>query len=286
MTESYCGKNCESCVLKENGACMGCRCESENRTSRDCEIVSCCRRKGHDSCGSCGRNGSCDTLFERERMLPRRQQALEAETARRENTARCAPILGTWLWPLLWLMIPANLAVLLIDCSLIARFPAISPQEQVLAAVFPFAYSLLLLQLSSVSPHYRFAGLCAIGSSVLNAAAIIIARANDRLVWLAVILFFAVALTLIGTYLEHSAHSAALKGVDDVLSEKWKGLWKWTVRVLYILLAGFVTLYTVRILGWILLGIAAAGGITVIVLRLILHYRTAKLFQAYPAGQK
>ncbi|MBQ8400958.1 MAG: hypothetical protein IJX14_03420 [Clostridia bacterium] len=45
--KNYCGKDCVSCAVREAENCLGCRHIAD---FGECEIASCCKDKGHESC--------------------------------------------------------------------------------------------------------------------------------------------------------------------------------------------------------------------------------------------
>jgi len=43
MSETYCGKSCQTCGYRAETSCRGCLEEA----SRECKLALCCRQKGH-----------------------------------------------------------------------------------------------------------------------------------------------------------------------------------------------------------------------------------------------
>lgn len=286
MAESYCGKTCDVCSLKESGACPGCTLGPGNLISGSCRIGKCCRNKGHEHCGTCSIQGTCATLQEREGMVARRQKEHEAEMARLEAAAHRAPILAKWLSPLFWLVIPSTVASILTQESLTSALPAALLPGQILAALCALAYGVILLQLTPANSRYRVSGWCYIAAEVFTLAAHTISALDSTSVWIILPSIVGIAANYVGIYQEFMAHSDALDGVDAILSDQWKNLWKWNVRTLYVLLAGCVLLYTlpVRIIALILLIAGAVMGVVVSILKLVYLYKTWARFRDYRAG--
>ena len=82
--KNCCGKDCESCTVREAEQCPGCRHIAD---FGECEIVSCCKDKGHESCSTCTQQTWCPTV-QKSISMPkyRREKAdAEAEISRRNQ---------------------------------------------------------------------------------------------------------------------------------------------------------------------------------------------------------
>ena len=66
MGESYCGKSCDSCPVREPENCPGCKNGPGSPWSGECELARCCRDKGHDSCNTCNLSYQCSMYNNRE----------------------------------------------------------------------------------------------------------------------------------------------------------------------------------------------------------------------------
>lgn len=53
MFESRCGVCCDSCERKEEVGCTGCLTMEKTFWGGECEVKSCCVKKGLDHCGLC-----------------------------------------------------------------------------------------------------------------------------------------------------------------------------------------------------------------------------------------
>lgn len=286
MADNYCGKSCEICSLKLNGGCPGCKLGPGSLVSGSCRIGKCCRNKGHEHCGTCSLRGTCPTLQEREGMVARRQKEYDDERARLEQTARRVPVLANFLVPLFWLAIPGTVAPILTRGSLTFPIPSSVLPVQILVVLCALAYGTILLRLSSANAHYRICGWCYIAAEVMTLIANGISALDSTSVWIILPSMGGLIANYVGIYQEFMAHSESLEGVDVILSDQWKTLWKWNLRTLYALLAGFVLLYIMplRIIALILLIAATVMALVVSILKLIYLYRTAARFRDYRAG--
>ena len=61
MSNTYCGKNCNECTLKEELNCPGCL-AGPGAMGGGCELAACCRTKGHENCSTCGFRVNCEKL--------------------------------------------------------------------------------------------------------------------------------------------------------------------------------------------------------------------------------
>lgn len=281
MPETYCGKSCEVCSLKQSGSCPGCRLGPGSIVSGDCAIAKCCRNKGHEQCTGCTKQSRCATLEQREGMIARRQRQADAEAARLAQLAINAPLLGKWLSMLFWLVIP------LVISNVLSRFSwgNLSVTGQLLSLVCGIAGGYFLLQLSSVNSHYRISGWCAIVSSVLLSGANALYCVEPTSVWILSMLLPGVVALLVGTYQEFLAHALALDGVDGALSDKWIKLWKWVIRVIYALIGSYILMYFLELLGLLVMIAGAVMILVVEIKKYIYLYQMAELFQAYSPGE-
>ena len=74
--KNCCGKDCESCTVREAEQCPGCRHIAD---FGECEIVSCCKDKGHESCSTCTQQTWCPTVQKSISMPKYRREKADAE---------------------------------------------------------------------------------------------------------------------------------------------------------------------------------------------------------------
>lgn len=105
MAGPYCGKGCESCALREQLSCSGCRSGPGRTWGTECELARCCQQKGHESCQTCSFAAGCRLFYDRSEQPQYRFQERERSAQRQQEAAQKAEVLGKWLWILFWLMI-------------------------------------------------------------------------------------------------------------------------------------------------------------------------------------
>ena len=85
MSETYCGKSCQTCGYRAETSCRGCLEEA----SRECKLALCCRQKGHKTCDSCTYNTQCGMYRGRDTApqfrLAQKQAVLEYQQSLREK---------------------------------------------------------------------------------------------------------------------------------------------------------------------------------------------------------
>lgn len=277
--ESYCGKSCETCGWREKLACPGC--QGGPARSGSCDVAACCREKGHTACSTCGFLAGCTRRAGLDRVPERRQRRMEADAARRRELDRRAPVLGKWLWLLFWLFIPSELATLMSNDTVAAAFPALGMAGEVLGLLCGLAYAMILWLLRKTGERYRIAAICQAVAAV--AAALLAAvSARDMDGGLTLLMELpTIAVSLLAVYQEYNAHADVLEGLDDMLSEKWRGLWKWYIGLLIGLFACVILVAIAGILGLLATLAAIIGIVIVSILKLVYLYRTAKLFRNY-----
>lgn len=281
MTESYCGKSCDSCTWRADLRCEGCQTGPGRPVSGDCAIAACCRGKGHETCATCGFLTGCPTRMGRENTPALRQSQRDREAERKKQLDENAPVLGKWLWVLFWLFIPSELGALMTNDSVIQVFPALELPGYLITVAVGLAYALVLWRLTAVGRRYRIAAVCALatmGSGLLTLAGF----SQESAAWWLLSLPL-MAVELVGVYQEFNAHAEALDGVDDELAEKWRTLWKWNIGLLGALFCCLFLVLVSGLLGALVLIAVSIAIVVVAVLKLVYLYRTAQVFRRYAA---
>lgn len=276
--EGFCGKSCADCGWRERLGCPGCQTGPGRAFSGDCGIAACCREKGHADCGTCVQAAGCYKRSGRDREPQERQRRAEAETQRRRELDRRAPVLGKWLWLLFWLVVPSVLGELMTNETVLSLLPGLRVPGEALSLLCMLAYGFLLWQLRQMEDSYRTAAVCYVASGIVGTVAEALRDSiGDGLVL--VILLPALAARLYGTYREYTAHAAVLDGVDDGLAEKWRKLWVWEIGLMLGLVACVVLVILSAVLGLLALLADLIGILVVGILKLVYLYRTARLFR-------
>lgn len=276
MANTYCGKDCDSCIQKEQKQCQGCRLGPGRSLHDGCEIAMCCKQTGHESCSSCTNNRYCGKRGRRDVMPDYRRRKQEAEADRREMLARKAPFMGKWLWVLFWLWIPSAIIGVLTSDVVVEAFPALATPGVILRLICNAAYGVILLRMSSECERYRLAGIFLIVPAAVNALSALVKGPLALL-----ILLPAAVLALVGEYQEYTAHGEVLNQINETLSEKWHTLWLWFIGI-YIALIGSVLLMLIFPGLGLLVALAALIGLIVVsILKLVYLYRSAQEFRRY-----
>lgn len=280
MSDTYCGKSCESCMHKESLNCSGCKDGPGKSMYGGCELAKCCKEKGHKTCDTCSYNLNCGTLRRRESIPKERLREIEAEAERRAEIAQKAPFLGKWLWLLFLLVIPSVLASFMTNDNIVSWIPALFLPGQILNILSTVAYGLILLKLSTENEHYKTAGFCGLAAAAVSAVVALISGGGEA-TWTFMLTLPAAVVGLVGEYHEYMGHSEILNGVDFAMSEKWGNLWKWYIGSFVAMFTSVVVVIIAQILGLLVMLAATITLLVVSLLKLVYLYQTAKLFRAY-----
>ena len=280
MAETYCGKSCADCTKKEALNCPGCRVGPGRSLGGDCELASCVRSKGHETCETCSFRPRCGTLAGKERIPDYRIRKIEAEQHHKAALARRAPVLGKWLWLLFWLVIPSTVGGLLSNDTVTELMPALNLPGQLLGALCNLAAGLILLKLGDEEDGYHTAGVCTLIAAGANLLATILSGGAD-VRWTLLITIPAAVFGMVGQYHEYMSHGAVLTGVDNELAEKWEKLWKWYLGIMLSLIGSILVMLIASVLGLLIAAAAAIGLVVVEIIRLVCLFRTAHIFRNY-----
>lgn len=192
---------------------------------------------------------------------------------------RGAQLLGKGIGILFWLFIPSALAEILSNETLIEWMPGLYRPGIILQIVCLFIYNFVLLKISSAERHYRTAGICGMVSVIVTLPTLFFPGSGDSAGWTMFLGFPAAVAALIGEYNEYRGHAAVLMGVDIILSEKWRSLWRWYIGMFAVAIGSVFFMVFSLVIGLIVAITALIGLLVVAVMRLICLYRTAKIFR-------
>lgn len=278
MAETYCGKTCAACSMKEKLSCPGCKAGPGMPIGGSCELARCARSRGRTACESCDFQPRCDKLRSRDQIPEQRRLQAQIEEARLAEIAKRAPVLKRWLWVLFWLVVPNTLASIMTNTTVANWVPALYMPGLVLGASCTVAYGVVLLLLSGQNEHYRTAGICRLICGVINLLSVF----TQNSVPIALLLSVAAAIAaVIGTYQEFTAHSAVLTGADNALSDLWASLWKWYIGSIVAMIGSVVLTLIIPVLGMLVLLAASIACLIVGIVNLVFLYNTAKVFSGY-----
>lgn len=281
MAETYCGKTCMECEKKDALNCPGCMAGPGAQCGGDCEIAKCSRAKGHDQCATCGFSQSCASLRNAHRLPEYRLKRREEEAFVQEAIARRAPVLGKWLWILFWLVIPSNIASLMTNETLMSVVPNLYVPGLLLGAATSAVYGVILLILRDEEERYKTAGICVLVHAGAELLVALLSPGGEAPMWTLAISIPASIVYYVGMYHEYSAHCTVLTGVNNLLSDKWMKLWKWTIGSFCALLGCLLLAVVAPLLAILVIVASAVALVVVIILRIVYLYQTADAFRSY-----
>ena len=279
MSETWCGKDCAICKGKEALNCPGCKAGPGKLYDCSCDIAKCCWRKGHADCQTCQLRTSCSQYGQRYQMAGIRLASLQAETQAKQDANRRAAHMVKWFRFLFWLVIPNIIASILTIDSFQESAPGIYLLGGILAAVSTLAYGIVLQHLRDANAKYFTAGCCKIVVGGLSLLKVLVLNG---------IPFLNVGATLISAVVsvcavheEYTAHSEALRGVDDDLADKWLTLRKAYIILLACTLGSIVLALFAPGLGLLAL-LGGSIGLTIVgIIELVRLYSSAKALRFY-----
>jgi len=281
MANTYCGKDCELCSRKISLECQGCKLGPGKSWGGECEIATCCRDKGHESCDTCTNNRYCGKRTRREKMPEYRDKKRAEEERKQAEIAARAPVLGKWLWILFWLIVPSAVAAILSIDSLAALAPGVYRFGKILSVLCSAAYGVILLKLSGYSPRYHTAGVCKLVAAAGSLIIALVSGGGTVPTWTLIISLPMVVVGLVALYQEYTGHSQVLEGVDAWEAQKWCDLWKWTIITYLVMIGSVVVMAISPLLGLLVMVAALLGLLITSIMSLVYLYRTANIFRNY-----
>ncbi len=179
--------------------------------------------------------------------------------------------LAKWIGYLFFMVIPATLCGIIFNKTL---FPKMADVGNVVDMIITLIYCAILLVMSKAGKGYLISAICTAVAVVIN----YVTGMGDNLVFLAII---SVPLGFAGEYFEYTTHAELLYGVDSVLAEKWKNLWKWYIGLFAATVGCLLVMAIVPLLGLFLIMAVAIGLAVISVLKIVYLYKTSKAFDEY-----
>ena len=281
MSETYCGKSCESCSWKYKLNCPGCMQGPGRPIDGDCDIAKCCREKSHKTCATCSDCSYCAKWKGRADEPKYRKERLDQEKEDDAFLHKMAPMLSRWLWIIFCLSIISAAANLLTGNVIRENAQQLYNAGSVISTVMKIIIGLLLIRLSSVSGNFVKAGVYMIISSVLSFISIFIPDHSLALELLtALIAIPELILTLLSDYNLYTGYSNIMVNADNTLAVKWDELWTWTKRAMIAMIVDVLLLLLAPLLGAIVLIVCSIGLLIISIIRLIYQYQSAMVFRA------
>lgn len=272
MTKTYCGKECSECIDKETLGCTGCTDEKKQIQNKDCKIVNCCLKKGHEECNTCGFREKCTILAKRETMSADRIAQREQEKSRKVNAVRKAPLIAKWMNVLFLLSCSTIILRLIVQYGLNNKFAA---------DIFNYAvtgtYSIILLQMASEEDRYRNACYYGLAAAVSGIALTFSGLPENELFYMLALVNAVVG--FVSQFYEFMGHSNVVKDASTEMSAKWQNLWKWYIGTLAVLAGSIIGAVILPLIGALAMLGAAIALIIVLILQIIYLYETAEIFR-------
>lgn len=266
MENSYCGKDCEDCLVREEVGCPGCKNGPGKTPGAICEIVNCCRASFKSECAECVSNTSCARYAERENMMQKwneRRVAEKAETqammasayagstasggaGRRARDGHDATFVRNSLLTLFWLFITAGVGNVLSNENLFGGMPGVVLVGSLISFGAGIAQAIFMIRLGAEEESFKTAGICnLVATGLLFVAEIMIAifsvsatltggvaGALIGMIFGIVLLVAALVLEVISGYRFLVACSRLVEYRDPALSDRWRVMSKLFFAVL------------------------------------------------------
>lgn len=279
MSETWCGKDCAICSNKEALNCPGCKAGPGKLYDCSCDIAKCCWRKGHTDCQTCQLRTSCSQYGQRYQMAGIRLSSLRAEAQVKQEANQRAALMVKWYWILFWLVIPNTIAGIMTIDSIKETAPGVYLIGGVLSAVCTLVYGFVLQRLRNADGKYFTAGCCKVVVGGLSLLQVLFLESIPALNVGATLICAIVSVCAV--HEEYTAHSDALSGVDNDLSEKWLALRKAYIILLSCTLVSIVVGIILPVLGLLVLLGSTIGLAIASIAALVFLYRSGKALRHY-----
>ncbi len=276
--KNYCGKDCDTCAVRATENCSGCRHIAD---FGECEIASCCKEKGHESCSTCTQRTWCPTVRKAGSMYQYRREKAEAEAETKRRNRETAQVIVKWCVPLFWILL--ILEVVGLADSLFEKAPTIPLILNGISVLLCLAEAYCLFKMRPAADRYEKAALFTLLSAVFSGIPGFLPF-GEKMQFLAVLLALPGAVcSYLAIYHTYNAHSDAVSGVDGELAEKWEKLWKWTIYALIGMFLAVPVSALLGILGLLLLLAALVATVVCGVLKLVYLHRMIEEFRWHHA---
>ena len=285
MGETYCGKSCINCSVKQELNCPGCMNGPGMPIKGDCPIACCCREKGHNDCSTCSLKGDCNKYQSRGMQQQYRKEKIAAAAEETKYIYEYAPVLGKWYTILFVLMIIANSAFIFTSSSVYNRFPDFYLGCSLVTGIFTVLYASVLFLISKIHEGFMIAGFCAVLNALYHFAEYFAFKGNTPgwFIWFILAVYAAM---VVEGYNFFRASSDTLEGVDDFLSAKWSELWKWYKWCMIGMMSSIFILLFIPILGALILIVTLVGTIIIDIMKFVYLFNSAKSFRKYSKSIK
>lgn len=281
MGETFCGKICGECILKERLACPGCKNDPGKTWMEGCELALCCKDKGHEICETCSYRKNCSLLRDRDRLPEIRLNRQTEEAERKKNTVRKAVFAAKWIRYLFWLSIFNTIFNLMCNEDIVNWLPFLLIPGRILSFLASVSYGMILLKLMSAENEYRAAGICTIAAGVISAVINGMFKESQSVGWPLLLSIGLLVIAMAGEYYEFKGHENIMAEIDSILSESWKRLWKWFLGMNLTMLGSICIVFISPFLGLIAMLTGSIGSFIVSIQRAVYLYKTGDALKQY-----
>ena len=275
MAESSCAKSCETCQLKGQLKCPGCRMGPGKVYGGECDIAKCCSTRGYQGCEECSTASTCPKLKRCAGAEQDRLKKREADKAERHRRYESSAVLGKWLMILFWVVIVSN--VINFVLGFMEEMPGMKLPVELVGAAFGVVYGLILLMMSKQSGCLRISGISRIICVIVNVI-VLLFEGTQIALWISLA---ALVPSYIAEYQEYIGYVQVTDELDEDLSRKWSVLWYWSLGGLIAMGAGLVLTIFGLMLGALAVLASSVLTIVVAVIKIVYLYRSAKMFREY-----
>lgn len=263
MSQTYCGKSCESCGMRGEMGCPGCA-----GVGQACDLARCCQEKGHVSCDSCTHQLQCEKYQSRDQAHQLRRERQAAQQQAREQGKQRFNFLSQRMKVLFWALICANVVSLAAEWLFQSAVVGKSIEIICLAT-----YALTLMQMAPACSTYRKAGMLLLVGTFLDIPLMF----QENVLSASVISVISMVICIVSYYYEFMAHREVLHGVNEKLSQQWKHLWVWLISFQCVAILGI--LLTILVVGVVIVMVSGIAILILAIVQLVLLYRTAQAFR-------
>jgi len=238
MENSFCGKDCNDCLDKEDVGCPGCKAGPGKTGGSLCEIANCCREQYKENCAGCGMNASCEVLAGRNGMFQKWHETRMNEVERsntvtgsRVRDGHDAAFMYKTLMTIFFLFV-ASAAGNVIS-NVVGNMTGVAIIGSLIGVGAGIAQAVLMIRLGEEERAYKVAGICSlvgiglslVGAFLTGVFAVMVQYSGmvgvSGLVFGIVLLVASVVLSVISSYKFMVANGRVVEYRDTALSERW-----------------------------------------------------------------
>lgn len=273
MAETYCGKTCAECALREKLNCQGCKMGPGKPYTGECTITRCCVNRGHSTCTDCTTASTCSMWKQRGDMPAERLRKREADATQKFVRDREYNFLAQWIGFLFWYVI-ITIGIRFV-VGMVSGLMEGNLFGEIVDCLIQLGHALILLKLASSTYCFRTAGVCSIISLVFTFLGAVLAESGFGVLFAIV----AVVPSLVSQYHEYIGYAEVTEEVDEELAGKWRVVWYISLGGLIVLAISLVLTMFGSLLGALLTVVSSVAVLVIEVFRIVFLYKTAQLFR-------